>query len=115
MFFVKRLTFCNDKFLCKKGKKKLFFEGPKRKEDFLDQKKHRLKKTTKICIFSNGLVRGLCQKMEIFNIKFLCKTDQEIVFCEGYEGKEAFLDNENIGIKNHHNLHFFKGVSPWFL
>ena len=40
--------------------------------------------------------------------------DQEIVFCEGSEGKEAYLDHKNIGLKSHQNLHFFKGVSRWF-
>ena len=29
--------------------------------------------------------------------------------------KKALLDPKNIGLKNHQNLHFFKGVSPWFL
>ena len=41
--------------------------------------------------------------------------DQEKVFFEGSERKEAFLDHENIGSKNHKKWHFFKGVSPWFL
>ena len=41
--------------------------------------------------------------------------DQEKVFFEASESKEAFLDQKNIGSKNHQNLHFFKGVSPWFL
>ena len=40
--------------------------------------------------------------------------DQEKVFFEASESKEAFLDQKNIGSKNHQNLHFFKGVSPWF-
>ena len=53
--------------------------------------------------------------MEIFNLKFLWKTDQERVFCDGYEGKEDFLDHKNIGWKNHPNFNFFKEVSPWFL
>ena len=41
--------------------------------------------------------------------------DQEKVFFEGSERREAFLDEEIIGSKNHQNLPFFKGVSPWFL
>ena len=41
--------------------------------------------------------------------------DQGKVFCEGSEGKETFLDHKSIGLKSHQNLHFFKGVSPWFL
>ena len=39
--------------------------------------------------------------------------DQGKKFCERSEIKEAFLDHKNIGSKNHQNLHFFKGVSPW--
>ena len=34
--------------------------------------------------------------------------DQEIVFFEGSERKEAFLEQKNIGSKNHQNLHFFQ-------
>ena len=40
--------------------------------------------------------------------------DQEIVFFEDSERRETFLEENNIGSKNHQNLHFFKGVSPWF-
>ena len=40
---------------------------------------------------------------------------EEKVFFEGSERKEAFLDQKNIGPKNHKNLHFFKEVSPWLL
>ena len=40
---------------------------------------------------------------------------QEIVCFEGSERKKEFLEQKNIGSKNHQNLHFFKGVSPWFL
>ena len=48
-------------------------------------------------------------------IFFLCKIGQEKVFFEGFERKEALLEQRNIGSKNHQNLHFFKGVSPWSL
>ena len=41
--------------------------------------------------------------------------DQEIVFFEDSESKETFLEEKNIGSKNHQNFHFFKGVSPWYL
>ena len=43
--------------------------------------------------------------------------DQEKVFCEDSERKEAFLDHKNIGSRNHQNLHFSKGsmvfVKKW--
>ena len=51
------------------------------------------------------------KKWRFFNLYFLFKMDQEIVFFEGSERKEAFLDHKNMGSKNHQNLHFFKGVS----
>ena len=89
-------------------------KDPKEKKCF-KTKKTSAQKTTNICIFLRRLVHGFCQKMDIFNLTFLCKTDQEIVFCNGYKGKEAFLDHKNIGSKNHPNLHFFKEVSPWCL
>ena len=42
--------------------------------------------------------------------------DQEKGFFKGCDqGKEAFLDHKNIDSKNDQTLHFFKGVSPWFL
>ena len=41
--------------------------------------------------------------------------DQEIVFFEVSERKGVFLDQKNIGSKNHQILHFLKGVSLWFL
>ena len=36
--------------------------------------------------------------------------DQEIVFCEGSEGKEAFLDHKNIDFKKPPKCAF-----PWFV
>ena len=37
------------------------------------------------------------------------------MFSEGFERKEAPLDHKNVSLKNNQNLHFFQGVSPWFL
>ena len=54
-------------------------------------------------------------KNEDLLIFFLSKIGQEKVFFEGFERKEALLEQRNIGSKNHQNLHFFKGVSPWSL
>ena len=41
--------------------------------------------------------------------------DQVKVLIEGCKRKEVFLDQKNMGSKNHQNLHFLKGVSPWSL
>ena len=48
------------------------------------------------------------KKWRFFNLKFLCKMDKEKVFFEGSERKEAFLEQKNIGSKNHQNLTFFQ-------
>ena len=55
------------------------------------------------------------KKWRFFNLKFLCKMDQEKVFFEGSDRKEALLEQKNIGSKEHQNMHFFKVLSPWFL
>ena len=55
------------------------------------------------------------KKWRFFKLTFLCKMDQEKVFFEGSEKKEVFLEQKNIGSRNHQNLHFFKGVSPCFM
>ena len=55
------------------------------------------------------------KKWRFFNPYFLCKMDQEIVFFERSERKEAFLDQKTSAQKTTQNLLFFKGVSPLFL
>ena len=50
------------------------------------------------------------KKWRFFNLWFLCKIDQEKVFWEGSEGKEAFLHQKNIGSKKKPKFAFFKGV-----
>ena len=51
--------------------------------------------------------------------RFLClfmsgKTGQEKEFFNFLDRKLAFLDYKNNDLKKWKNLHFFKGVSPWF-
>ena len=46
------------------------------------------------------------KKWRFFNLKFLCKMDQEKVFFEGSETKEAFLDQKNVSSKINQNLLF---------
>ena len=41
--------------------------------------------------------------------------DQEKVFGEALERIEGFFDFQNIDLQKTQNLHFLKGVSPWFL
>ena len=69
----------------------MFFEGSERKEAFLEQKKHRVKKPPKSLIFSKRLVHGFCQKMEILLTFFLCKMDKEKGFCEVFGEKRSLF------------------------
>ena len=48
------------------------------------------------------------KKWRLFNLKFLCKTDQEIVFLDFKEGKEAFLDQKKHRIKKPQKFAFFQ-------
>ena len=45
---------------------KMFFKGSERRKGFLEQKKDPPKKPLIFAFFSEGLVHGFCQKMEIF-------------------------------------------------
>ena len=42
------------------------------------------------------------------------KIAQEKVFGDAVGRKLAFLVYKNIDLRKSHNLHFFKGASPWF-
>ena len=44
----------------------------------------------------------------------LGKTGQEKEFCNFLDRKLAFVDYKNNDLKMWRNLHFSKGVSPWF-
>ena len=56
------------------------------------------------------------KKWRFFKLKFLCKMDQEKVFFEGSERKEAFLEQKNIGSKKNTKIFIsLKVVSLWFL
>ena len=44
----------------------------------------------------------------------LGKKGQEKDFCNFEDRKLAFVDYKNNDLKKWKNLHFFKGVSPWF-
>ena len=55
------------------------------------------------------------KKWRCFNPYFLCKMEQEIVFFEGSERKEAFLEPKKSAHKTTKICIFFKVVSAWFL
>ena len=71
-------------------------------------------KSRKIDIFPNGLTHGFCPKMAIFPTFFLGNIEQENVFYDILERKNAFLGYKNKKFKKSKNWHFSKGVNPWF-
>ena len=44
----------------------------------------------------------------------LGKTGQEKDFCNVLDRKLAFADYKSNDLKESKNLHFFRGISPWF-
>ena len=56
----------------------------------------------------------LVQKWPFFQIFFLGNIEQENVFYDILERKNAFLGYKNKKFKKWKNWHFSKGVNPWF-
>ena len=56
----------------------------------------------------------LVQKWPFFQIFFLGHIEQENVYYEILERKNAFLGYENKKFTKSKNWHFSKGVNPWF-
>ena len=75
-----------------------FLKVPKKKSLFR-AKQHCLKKSLKILHFFKGVSFFLSKNGDILIFRCYPKRDQEIVFCEGFVGKEAFLDHKNIDSK----------------
>ena len=56
----------------------------------------------------------LVQKWPFFKLFFLGIIGQKNVFCDILQWKNAFLGYKNKKFKMWKNVHFFKGVNPWF-
>ena len=56
----------------------------------------------------------LVQKWPFFQLFFLGNIGQENVFYDILEQKAAFLSYKNKKFEKKKNLHFSKGVNPWF-
>ena len=56
----------------------------------------------------------LVQKWQFFQLFFLRNIEQDNVFYHIIERKNSFLGYKNKKFKKSKNLHFSKGVNPWF-
>ena len=77
--------------------------------------KRRSSKSRKIDIFPNGLTHGFGpKKVHCSNFFFLRNIDQENVFYDILERKNAWLGYKNKKSQKSKNWHFSKEVNPWF-
>ena len=80
----------------------------------LDHQSEVLKKSKSRNI-SKGLVLGFGEKCEFSSFHgFVSKIGKVNVPCNLLYRKLVFLDYENTNLKKWKNLHFSKGVTPWF-
>ena len=68
----------------------------------------------KIDIFLKGLTHGFGQNKAIFPTFFFGTIGQQNDFFDILDLKNAFLGSKNKKFQKSKNLHFSKGVNPWF-
>ena len=92
----------------------MFYDVLGKKNDFLRHKNKKFKKS-KNWDFSKGVNPWFWSENGHFsNFLFLGNIDQENVFYDILEQKNAFLGHKNQKFKKSKNLDFSKGVNPWF-
>ena len=92
----------------------VFYDILKRKNAFLGYKNKEFKKS-KILHFSKGVIPWFWSKNGHFsNFFFLRNIDQEKVFYDIPEQRNAFLGYKNKKFRESTNWHFSQGVKPWF-
>ena len=114
MVFVQKWPFFQLFFLGNIEQENVFYDILERKNAFLSYKNKKFKKS-KNWHFSKGVNPWFLSKNGHFsNFFFLGNIDQENVFYDILERKNAFLGYKNKKFKKSKKWHFFKGVNPWF-
>ena len=114
MVLVQKWPFFQLFFLGNIGQENVFYDILEQKNAFLGYKNKKLKKI-KNWHFCKGVNPWFSSKNGHFsNYFFLGNIDQENVFYDILERKNAFLDYKNKTLKKSKNWHFSKGVNPWF-
>ena len=115
MVFVQKRPFFQLFFSGNVGHENVLSDIPEAKNAFLGYKNKKLKKS-KNWHFSKGVNPWFWSKNGHFsNFLFLSNIDQENVFYDILEQKNAFLGYKNKKFEKSKNCHFSKGVNPWFL
>ena len=113
-FWSKNGHFSNFCFLGNIGQENVFYDILERKNAILGYKNKKFK-LSKNWHFSKGVNPWFWSKNgHFFNFSYLGNIDQENVFYDILEGKNAFLGYKNNKFKKSKNWHFSKGVNPWF-
>ena len=102
-------------FLCNISQENVFYDILERKNALLGYKKKKLKKS-KNWRFSKGVYNHWfwSKNGRFSNFFLLGKIDQENVFYDILERKNAFLAYKNKKLKKSKNWHFSKEVNTWF-
>ena len=115
MVFVQKWQFFQLFLLCNIERENAFYDILERKNAFLGYKNNKFKKS-KNWHFSKGVNPWFMSKNGHFSTFFLLgNIEQENVFYDILERKNAFLGYKNKKFKKSKNWHFSKGVNPWFL
>ena len=94
----------------------MFCDGYKGKEAFLVDKNIGSKNHPNFHFFKEVSPWFLSKNGDFLMFSFYANWMKKKCFLKVPKKKEAFLEQKNIGSKNHQNLpFFFKLVSPWFL
>ena len=114
MVFVKKWPFFQLFFFRQYRTGNCLYDILERKNAFLRYKNKKFKKS-KNWNFSKGINPWFCfKKWSFFQLVFLGNIEMENVFYDILERKNAFLGYQNKKFKKSKNLHFSKGVNPWF-
>ena len=114
MVLVQKWPFFQVFFLGNIDQENVFYDILERKNAFLGYKTKSFKKSKNLH-FSKGVNPWFGSKNGHFsNFSFLGNIDQENVFCDYLERKNAFLGYKNKGFKKSENWHFSTGVNPSF-
>ena len=113
-FLDKNGHFCNFFILSKIGQENVCYDILERKNPFLgfQNKKFKKSKNFNYSKWVNPLF--LYKKWPFFQLFFLGNIEQQNVFYDILERKNACLRYKNKKFKTSKNWHFPKGVNPWF-
>ena len=114
MVLLQKWSFFQLFFLGNIGQENVFYDIVERKKRFSKLQKQRVQKVEKLTFFHGGNPLVWSKNGHFSKFFFLGNKDQENVFYDILERKNAFLGYENKKFKKSKNSRFSKGVNPCF-